>query len=228
VVVRHLGSSVNKARQSEAHPHSITLDPAGKFAFVPDLGTDKIKIYRVDADGHGLTANDPPFAPTPPGSGPRRICFARDGRYAYAVTEMGNTAITYHYDADRGALTGVQEVPLLPRAATADDTGSEIAMGGDDRFVYASVRGDNTIAVLRRDPSVGTLTAVSWQSTLGKTPRHFAIDPTGQWLLVANQNSASVKVFKIDADAGGLSPTDGSAEVGSPTCVLFDRVTRSH
>ena len=226
VVLHHQGSSVNRSRQAEAHPHSITLDPAGKFAFVPDLGCDKIFSYRVDPASHTLAANEPPFVQTPPGSGPRRICFARDGRFAYAVTEMGTTAITYRYDAARGVLSPVREVPLLPRPATAADTGSEIALGAGDRFAYASVRGDNSIVVMRRDPSAGTLTAVSWQSTLGKTPRHFAIDPSGHWLLAANQNSASVKVFKIDPATGGLSPTAGSAEVASPTCVLFDRAAR--
>jgi 6-phosphogluconolactonase len=228
VVLHHLGSSVNHARQAAAHPHSITLDPAGRFAFVPDLGCDKIFVYRVDSDAHTLAPNDPPFVPTPPGSGPRRICFAADGRFAYAVTEMGVTALAYRYDPARGMLFTVQAVPLLHRPATADDTGSEIALGAGDRFLYASIRGDNTIVVMRRDPSAGTLTPLAWQSTLGKTPRHFAIDPTGRWLLAANQNSASVTVFKIDPETGTLSPAPGSAEVASPTCVLFDRVARPH
>ncbi len=226
VVLQHKGSSVNHARQAEAHPHTVTLDPAGRFAFVPDLGCDQIVSYRVDSEGHTLTANDPPFVATPPGSGPRRICFTRAGRFAYAVTEMGVTAITYQYDAARGALTPVQETPLLSRPITAGDTGSEIALGADDRFVYASVRGQNVIVVLRRDPSDGKLTPLSWQSTLGKTPRHFAIDPAGRWLFVANQNSASVKAFKIDPATGGLSTEAASADIGSPTCVLFDRAAR--
>ena len=226
VVVNHHGSSVNRDRQAAAHPHSITLDPAGKFAFVPDLGCDKIYSYRVDSDAHTMVANDPPFVPTPPGSGPRRICFTRDGRFAYAVAEMGVTALAYRYDPAAGVLTPVQTVPLLRRAAITDDTGAEIALGTDDRFVYASVRGEDTIVTLRRDPAAGTLTPVSWQSTLGKTPRHFAIDPSGRWLLAANQNSASVKAFAIDPATGGLSPAPGSAEVGSPVCVVFDRAAR--
>jgi 6-phosphogluconolactonase len=226
VVVQHQGSSVNRSRQAAAHPHSVTLDPAGRFAFVPDLGCDKIFIYRVDPDRHTLTANDPPFVGTPPGSGPRRICFTADGRFAYAVTEMGNAVLAYRYDATRGVLSPAHDVDLLPRPATAADTGSEIALGAGDRFVYASVRGEDAIVVFGRNAVDGTLTVVGRQSTLGKTPRHFAIDPSGRWLVAANQNSASLKVFAIDPGRGTLSPTGGSADVASATCVLFDRVLR--
>ena len=171
-------------------------------------------------------ANDPPFVATPPGSGPRRICFTADGRFAYAVTEMGVAAIAYRYDPAAGVLTPVQQVPLLARPATAADTGSEVALGAGDRFVYASIRGDNTIVALRRDPVAGTLTPVGWQSTLGRTPRHFAIDPTGRWLIAANQDSATVTVFAIDPDTGRLAPTGGSADVGTPVCVVFDPPAR--
>jgi 6-phosphogluconolactonase len=212
---QHRGSSINRARQTSPHPHSCNFDPSGRFLFVPDLGMDKIFVYGVD-DGK-LTASEPVTVAA--GSGPRHMAFAPSGKFAYLINEMASTVIAYSYD--RGALKEVQTISTLPPGFNKPNTAAEIAVHPNGRFLYASNRGDDSIAIFAIDQVSGTLSLIGFQPTLGKGPRQFAIDPTGNFLIVANQSSDSVVLFRVDPDTGRLTTTGTAFTVSSPVCVAF-------
>jgi len=219
--IQHEGSSVNSRRQKEPHAHSINLDAAGRFAFVADLGLDKILVYRFDAERGQLTPNDPPAASVAPGAGPRHFAFHPSGRWAYVINEMGCTVTAFAYDAQRGVLQPLQSVSTLPAGFTGTSYTAEVQVHPSGKFLYGSNRGDDSIAVFRIDPESGRLTPAGHQSTEGKTPRNFGIDPTGRWLLAANQDSDNVVVLRIDPERGTLQETGRSIGVPAPVCVKF-------
>ena len=219
--VQHLGSSVNPHRQREPHAHSVVLTPDNRFAVVADLGLDKLLVYRFDAERGKLTPNDPPYGQVRPGFGPRHFAFHPNGRFAYVISEIGNTVTAFDWDGDRGAFKELQVVPTLPKGFTGENTTAEIAVHPSGRFLYGSNRGHDSIVVYAIDPAKGTLTFVEDVSTQGKEPRNFALDPTGRYLFAANQNSNTVAVFRVNAQNGRLTPTGQKFEVPSPVCVTF-------
>jgi 6-phosphogluconolactonase len=220
-VIPHTGHSVDPVRQASPHVHSVTLSPDGRFVIVCDLGLDRIFTYQLDAARAVLTPATPPFVVTPPGSGPRHFAFGRDGRRAYAVTEMGSTVIAYDYAPVTGALTQTQVISTLPPGFAGASTGAEICVHPSGRFVYASNRGHDSIAVLAVEEATGRLSLVEVVACGGKNPRNFALTPDGQWLLCANQNSNSLTVLKIDGLTGRLTLTRQTAAVPLPVCLLF-------
>ena len=221
--IQHHGTSVKKQRQEGPHAHGIYLDAHNRFAFVPDLGLDKVMIYKFDPTAGTLTPNDPPFASLAPGSGPRHLAFHPSGQYAYVISEMLCTVTAFRYDPDRGSLEPMQTVSTLPAGQQVRPSFStaEIEVHPNGRFLYGSNRGHDTIAVFAIDPTTGKLTPIQHEPTQGKTPRGFSIDPTGRYLLAGNQDSDTVVGFRIDADTGRLSPTGQTVRVGSPVCVKF-------
>ncbi|HVU07986.1 MAG TPA: lactonase family protein [Verrucomicrobiae bacterium] len=218
-LIQHHGSSVNKSRQEGPHAHCVALD-ADNRVYVCDLGLDKVMIYHLETGGQ-LATNEIPFAGLKPGSGPRHIVFSPDEKWAYVVSEMGSTVTALAHDAKTGALKEIQTVSTLPADFHGYNSGAEIALHPSGKFLYASNRGHNSIAVFAIDEKSGQLTPVQFQSTLGKTPRGFAIDPTGQFLIAANQDSDNVVVFRIDEQSGKLTETGQSFEVGKPVDVAF-------
>jgi len=224
--VQHTGRSVHATRQEAPHAHSVDLDAANRFAFVSDLGVDRVYVYRFDADRGTLEAHDPPFAAAKPGAGPRHFAFSPDQRHAYVVNELSQTVGAYRYDAARGTLQELGTVSLLPEGETPrEGTGAaEVQLHPSGRFLYASNRGPNVIVVFAVDPERGTLTRVEQVSTGGDWPRHFAIDPSGRWLLASNQRSNTVVVFRVDAATGRLTPTGQVLDVKAPSCAVFLKV----
>jgi 6-phosphogluconolactonase len=223
--VQHTGSSVDPARQKEPHAHGVTFDPANRFAYVADLGLDRVQIYRFDAATGALAGADPTFAAVRPGSGPRHVTFHPGGRFTYVINEMSCTITVFQVDSKSGGLQELQTVSTLP-AGQAVETGystAEIMVHPSGGFLYGSNRGDNTIAVFSIDAASGRLAPIEHQSTQGSTPRGFGIDPSGAYLLVGNQRSDSVVVFRIDRQTGRLAPTGQKIEVGSPVSVEFVR-----
>jgi 6-phosphogluconolactonase len=218
---QHSGSSVNPQRQSGPHAHFITADPDNRFALTCDLGLDKILVYRLDAEKGTLGTNDPPFAKVEPGSGPRHLAFHPNGKLVFVLNEMGATLDSFAYDPSRCSLKKLHRVSSLPDSFDGQKSGAEIAVHPTGKFVYASNRGHDSIAVFSVDPDTGKLSFVQHQNTHGKTPRHFAIDPTGQWLLVENQDSGNIVVFRVDSQSGRLTDTGETATVGSPVCIVF-------
>jgi 6-phosphogluconolactonase len=220
-VIKHQGASVNPARQAGPHAHFIIPDPANRFALVCDLGLDQVLVYRLDPAKATLVPNDPPFAAVKPGSGPRHLAFHPSGRFVFLSSEMGSTLTAFAYDAKRGALKELQAVSTLPDRYAGDKSGAEVQVHPSGKFVYASNRGHNSIAVFGFDARSGKLTYLEHQATQGTTPRHFALDPTGRWLLAENQDSDSVVIFRVDAKTGRLSATGQTISVGAPTCAIF-------
>jgi 6-phosphogluconolactonase len=214
---QHAGSSVNPARQKGPHAHGAFISPDGHLVFATDLGLDKIMIYEVD----GLKPHDPPFTKIKPGSGPRHLAFTPNGHFAYLISEMGSTVTAFSFDASHGTLTQLQTVSTLPADFHGKNTAAEIAVHPNGKFVYASNRGDNSIAVFKIDPATGTLTLVERVSTEGKTPRNFVIDSTGRYLFDENQDSNNIVLFHLDEKTGRLTPTGKKLELGSPVCIVF-------
>ena len=219
--IQHEGHSVDPRRQKGPHAHSVNLDAANRFAFVADLGLDKVMVYRFDAGAGTLAPNDPPWAAMEPGSGPRHFAFHPTGRFAYVLNEMGSSVTAMAYDAAAGALTPIHTASALPKGFDGDNTGAEVAVHPSGRFAYSSNRGHDSIAVFRIDEATGRLTPAGHASTGGKRPRHFAIDPSGRFLLAANRDSNSIVAFRIDAETGRLEPTGSTAEVPGPICILM-------
>jgi len=220
---QHRGSSVNRRRQQGPHAHSVNLSADDRFAFVADLGIDKIMIYRLDVEAGTIVANDPAFVALKAGAGPRHFAFAPDGKHAYVLNELHCTVTAFDYDPKAGTLTEIQTIPTLPDDFKGDNTCAEVRVHPTGRFLYGSNRGHNSIVVYRIDPAKGTLTFVEHETAGIKTPRNFNIDPTGMFCLVANQGGGSVFVFRIDPQSGALSPTDQKIAVGQPVCVRFLR-----
>ncbi|HUT88209.1 MAG TPA: lactonase family protein [Thermoguttaceae bacterium] len=221
--VQHEGSSVNPQRQQGPHAHVVELDAANRFAFVADLGLDKILIYRLNADRGQLTPNDPPSAAVAPGAGPRHFAFHPTGRFAYVINEIDSTVTAFGYDAQRGALEPLETVPTLPEGFTGKSTTAEIVVHPSGRFLYGSNRGHDSLVIFAVDARTGKLRYVGHEPTQGKAPRNFAIDPSGDYLLAANQGTDNVVVFRIDANTGELRPTGHSLEVPKPVCLVMMR-----
>jgi 6-phosphogluconolactonase len=219
--VQHAGSSGNTPRQSGPHAHSANVSPDGRWLLVADLGLDQILSYRVDAVKGTLSPGDPPFTKIAPGSGPRHMAFGRDGRFAYAISEMLSTVTVFRYNSARGSLQELQTAQVTPEGYTGPKSSAEIAVDPGGKFLYGSNRGDSTIAVFRIDADKGTLTLVERVSTQGKTPRNFAIDPSGAFLFAANQDSGNVVEFRIDPATGRLTPAGNVLEVANPVCIVF-------
>jgi 6-phosphogluconolactonase len=219
--VQHQGGSVNPRRQSGPHAHSVTLDPANRYAFVADLGLDKVLIYRLDLERGKLTANEEPWVQVTAGAGPRHFAFHPKGRHAYLITELANTVIAFAYDGARGVLGEMQTVPTLPVGFQGTTYAADLHVSPSGKFVYGSNRGHDSIAIFAVEQESGRLTLVGHEPTRGRTPRGFALDPTGSFLLVANQDSDSVVTFRVDRDTGRLSATGDVVEVPAPVCLKF-------
>ncbi len=219
--VQHVGRGPDPKRQDGPHAHQIVLDPPGKFAFVPDLGLDKVFIYRFDPAAGTLSPNDPAFATLDPGCGPRHIAFHPSGKFAYVATEMGATVTAFRYDADHGALATLQTLDTVPSDFHGLRWAAEVAVHPSGRFVYVSNRTCDNIATFAVDPATGKLTLIGFTPSGGKTPRHFALDPTGSWLIAGHQDSPSLVLFRIDPAKGVPTPTGTAAEVSSAVCVVF-------
>lgn len=220
-VVRHSGSSVTPRRQASARAHGVTFDAANRFAFIADLGLDRIMIYRFDSTTGKLTPNDPPSVEMAPGAGPRHFVFHPNGRFGYVINEIDSTITAMTYNADRGALEIVQTVPTLPVEYPRDkNSTAEIACHPSGKFLYGSNRGHNSIAAFAVDEATGKLNLIGHESTQGKTPRNFMVDPSGGFLLAANQDSNNIVVFRIDAASGKLQPTGKTLAAPMPMCLV--------
>lgn len=219
--IQHHGSSVNPQRQEGPHAHSVNVDPANRFAFVADLGLDKLLVYRFDAEAGTLAPHDPPAASVAPGAGPRHFAFHPGGRFAYVINELASTVTAFRYDAAKGVLETLQTISTLPEGFSGSTTTAELQVHPSGKFLYGSNRGHDSIAIFAIDPESGRLTAIGHQSTLGKTPRNFGIDPTGTYLIAANQDSDTLVVFRIDTKTGRLEPVGKPVPAPRPVCVKF-------
>ena len=219
--VQHTGHGADPKRQEAPHAHSIDLSPDNRFAFVDDLGLDKLLAYKFDAGKVPPISNDPPFAKLDPGAGPRHFALHPSGKFAYVIAEMHSTVTAFSADLKSGTFHPLQTLSTLPSTFKAQNDDAEVEVHPSGKFLYASNRGHDSIAVFAIDPTKGTLTLVDHTPTQGKTPRNFAIDPTGRFLFAENQESDNIVVFRIDEKTGKLTPTGKVLDVGQPVCVKF-------
>ncbi|HEY2415327.1 MAG TPA: lactonase family protein [Pirellulaceae bacterium] len=218
--VQHEGSGAVPIRQAGPHAHSMNVSPDNRFVIAADLGLDKLFIYKLDATNGTLTANDPAFAKTPAGGGPRHFAFHPNGRFAYNCNEIASSVTAHTWDAQKGSLTEIQTISTLPEPTQGNST-AEIQVHPSGKFVYCSNRGHDSLAIFTVDEKTGQLTAAGHQKTLGRTPRNFGIDPTGRYLVACNQNTDNVAVFQVDSATGKLSQVGDLINVPAPVCVKF-------
>lgn len=218
--IQHEGYSVNQDRQTAPHVHSTVFSKDNKYLVVPDLGIDKLMIYSFNAKNGQLNPAKIPFQMTEAGAGPRHFDFTPNGKYGYLMEELSGAVSAYRYS--NGELHLIQNISALPGDYKGSVGSADIHVSPDGKFLYASNRGEsNTIAIFKIDPKTGMLVPVEHQSTLGKTPRNFNFDPTGNFLLVANQNSDEIVVFKVDKTTGLLTDTQKRIQVGKPVCIKW-------
>ncbi|HEX6168131.1 MAG TPA: lactonase family protein [Chitinophagaceae bacterium] len=220
-VIQHEGSSVNSERQEAPHVHATVLNKNNKTLYVPDLGLDEVVLYNLDTKTGKLKEFDPPFVATEPGAGPRHIDIHPNGNYAYLMEELTGSVSAYRIEKN-GYLSLVQNISGLPRDFTGEVGSADIHVSPDGKFLYCSNRGEsNTIGIFSINKSNGQLEWIDHQSTLGKTPRNFNFDPTGNFLLVANQNSDEIVIFKRDKETGLLTDSGKRVKVSKPVCLKW-------
>jgi len=218
----HTGHSVDPKRQEGPHAHSIYVSPDNRFVVSADLGTDQVYVYRFDATKGTLTPNQPPSAKVPPGTGPRHFAFDPNGKFGYAIEEMGSSLTAFSYDAASGVLVPLETISTVPKDYKGYNDCAELMMHPSGKFVYGSNRGHDSITVFAIDHVTGTPTPIQYVSTEGKTPRGFGIDPTGSYLIAGNQDTSTLVVFRIDPKTGRLTPTGQKEHVQAPVCVVFE------
>jgi 6-phosphogluconolactonase len=217
--IQHVGSSMDLHRQSGPHAHSLVFSPDGQFAFVPDLGLDKVMIYAVDANTQTLVPAAEPFFRTQPGAGPRHCTFEPNGAFCYLINELDSTILGLSFDQKNGKFVELQCVSSLPEGITVPgNTCADVHITQDGNFLYGSNRGHNSLVIYKINKKTGLLEFAGCHSCGGETPRNFAIDPTGNFLICANQDSDDVVVFKIDPETGSLCEKS-RIKVPTPVCV---------
>lgn len=220
--IQNQGSSIDKRRQQGPHVHGAFFTPDKHFLLSPDLGTDKVNIYRYDPanTSQPLTPAEPAYVSVKAGNGPRLVLFHPNSKYAYVIQEMGG-AITV-YDYKDGKLTEKQTITLLSPNFKGRVGASDIHISSDSKFLYASNRGDaNDIVIYSINKKDGKLNYLARQPSLGKTPRSLAIDPTGNFILVGNQETNEIVVFIRDKKTGLLTPSGKKIEISRPVCLKF-------
>lgn len=219
-VVQHSGHGANPQRQEGPHAHSIDLSPDNRFAIVDDLGLDQSLVYHFDSATGSLTS-DATIGKADDGAGPRHLAFHPNGKFAYVINEMQSAVSVFRYDPATGGLQKLQTISSLPKNSSGHSDAAEIQIHPSGRFLYASNRGPDDIAVFAIDGTKGTLTPIEHVSTRGASPRNFEIAPGGSLLLAANEKSDNIVVFKVDPKSGRLTATGEVLEVTQPVCIKF-------
>jgi 6-phosphogluconolactonase len=218
---QHQGHGADPKRQEGPHAHSVDLTPDNRFAIVDDLGLDETLVYKFDATKGTLAANDPPFAKADSGAGPRHFALHPNGGFGYVIDEMGDKVSVFGFDAAGGVLRPLQTISTIPGDFKKQNDDAEIEVHPSGKFLYASNRGHDSIAVFAIDQAKGTLSLIEYAPTKGQTPRNFEIDPTGKLLFVANEKSDNLVTFRINPKTGRLTPTGKVLDIPQPVCVRF-------
>ena len=220
-VVQLSGSGPNKERQEVSHMHMVAFSSDKKYVLAVDLGADKIYVYNYNADASKDILTFKSSVSVKSGAGPRHLTFDEDGKYVYVLNELDGGLLTYSFV--KGELTLVDDTSVMARDYKGDFRSAAIALSPDGKFLYATNRGEaNTISIFKVLKN-GKLEFKEAVSTLGKGPRSFVIDPTGSLLLVANQASNEVVVFRRDKNTGSLTDTEKRISVCEPVHLLFEK-----
>jgi 6-phosphogluconolactonase len=222
-LIQHTGISADKNRQEKAHVHATIFSPDYKYLVVPDLGMDKVMCYRFNAaQKKPLMLTPTTIVSVPPGNGPRHVDFHPSGKYMYLIEEMSGTVAAYKYNS--GKISLIERTSSHPKDFSGEKGSADIHVSPDGKFLYASNRGDaNNIAIFSIDIATGKLHGVGYQSVLGKTPRNFMITPNGKYLLVANQQSDNIVIFKRDSQTGLLTEAGTQINIPNPVCLKMIR-----
>ena len=215
---KHSGSSVNPERQKSPNAHCFVISPDNRFAFACDLGIDQVLSYRLDAATAKLSPNQPSFAKTPAGAGPRHLTFHPGGKYVYVINELKSSVTLFDYVAETGVMTERQTTSTLPPDFTGVSHCADVKVTPNGRYLYGTNRGHDSIAAFRIADD-GKLTLIANEPSLGKTPQNLAIVGEGSLLLCANMSGNNLVVFRIDADTGRLKPVGNPIELTSPSCI---------
>lgn len=219
--IQHTGGSVDAARQKSPHVHAVILSPDEKYLIADDLGTDKVYEYTYQPNSKKpLKPAAKPTVSVDPASGPRHLVFTKNAKHAYLVQEISAKIRAFNYA--NGKLTSIQNIDMETPDFKGVNGAADIHLSPDENFLYASNRGEaNDIVVYKVNKTTGKLTFVQRQTTFGKAPRNFAIDPSGNFLLVANQNTDDIYTFKINKTTGKLTLTGTKLELSHPVCLKF-------
>lgn len=216
------GSNVVERRQSSSHAHWSGFSPDNRFGFIPDLGLDKVVIYKVDPSSARIEAHG--FGQLSPGAGPRHMKFHTSGKWAYVLHELDLSVTVFDYDAQAGTMTPKQTIETVPKAELEKEkfkSCSEIRVHPSGKFVYAANRGHDTITAFSVNQQTGELTFIERENVRGATPRNFNLDPSGKWLIAGGQSSHNLSVFEVDQETGELTYNQSNVSTPAPICVLF-------
>jgi len=214
-VIPHHGSGPHP-RQNKAYAHSIRFSANSGWVYAADLGSDRLFAYRFDQAGNRLVPDEQMNMLLPPGSGPRHFEFTRDGTYCYVINELGSTVTVFRNEADKFA--EIQNISTLPSGFSGMNYGADIHMSADGKLLYASNRGHNSIVVFRIEQD-GKLTPITHVSTQGNWPRNFVLVPESPYMLVANQRSHNITVFRLES---GIPVFTGrELKIPAPVCLVF-------
>ncbi len=218
-VVQHSGKGINAKRQESPHVHTVYFTSDKKYILANDLGTDKVYVYQYNLNSSNEILKLKSSFSVKPGSGPRHLTFSKDGKFVYVLQELDGTLTTFSYF--NGILKKVSETSIVAKDFKGDIGSADIHISPDGKFIYATNRGTaNDISIYKILKS-GKLEFVERTSTLGKGPRNFAIDPTGNFLLVAHQYTNDIVIFKRDKVTGSLADTHKRIALCSPVCLAF-------
>jgi 6-phosphogluconolactonase len=219
-----VGCGPVEGRQQASHPHSTLLDPLERLMIVPDLGTDRLMCFDFDEGESEPQLVERPCIVLPGASGPRHALFSVDGRYLYVVAELASMVLVLDMCA---GMKVIQSVSTLPEDFVDSNISADIQITPDGRRLYISNRGHNSLAGFDVDRGSGLLTCLGQTSVGGSWPRSFAIDPTGNFIIVANQRSDELVVFSIDALSGALAEAGRRIRIAQPMCIKMARVGES-
>jgi 6-phosphogluconolactonase len=221
-VIQHFGKGINAQRQESPHVHMVYFSPDKKYVLANDLGTDKVYVYQYNPNGGNKTLKLKSSVSVNPGSGPRHLTFSKDGKFVYVLQELDGALITFGYN--NGILKKVSETTIISKDYKGEIRSADIHISPDGKFLYATNRGEIGEISIFKTLEKGLLELVGRTSTLGKGPRNFAIDPTGNFLLVGHQYTNEIVIFKRDKTTGSITDTGKRISLCSPVCLVFDKI----
>ncbi|RKS53178.1 6-phosphogluconolactonase [Gillisia mitskevichiae] len=211
---------ISLVNPEKSHPHSVNISSNNKYAYITDLGNDRIWIFNLDLDSKSLIPNSTPYIQLEEGSGPRHFAFSKSNDYAYSINELNGSISAFKIEQD-GKLNHLNDISSLPEDFTDKNSAADIHIHPSGKYLYVSNRGHNSIAAYRINQNTGSLKNIGFTNTQGETPRNFAISPDGNFLYVANQNTNNLVSFKVDLETGKLLETGNSLAIKTPVCIEF-------
>ena len=222
--IYHKGSSQHPTRQTQAHAHCACFDAVTNKLLVCDLGLDQVKVYNVEINNDSFNAIEQQIIPLPAGSGPRHICFDDNYFYGFIINELTGSVTIIKHSAERNEyeIKGTYDETVTKPVNIETDLGAAaIRVSAGGKFIYTSMRSDNSIRLFAFDPITESLSYIASYPTQGLIPRDFTIDATGKWLLVAHQDSDTISIFNVNSYNGTLSFHKTVNNIDSPVCLAW-------